>query len=242
MTGPGRTTDKDVDPIRAVHTRAKELERHILEHSRGAEAGDTVAGGHMARGAVKPGSEGGKSKRDKDSQTLTQAVLDQIALIEEQLADLYEQRDVLITKLNEIEQQQAHWAAVQARLSSGEVPAMDDDRRFRDEKLESLVAAYVQRTGRSVDRTDTVAIMSIVDAEQSRLDDAYKDTRNDLEALNKRIDGLEAQAEALQNGRELDAPLDTGLAANADLKSADDVAELGTDHVAAQNGLDQFTF
>lgn len=242
MTGTDNTIGKNADPVSAVHTRERELDDTILNLSKGAEAGEVVAG-HAARGtAPTAGGQDSRSKREKDGQALTQAVLDQIALIEEQLAGLYDQRDALIKKLNDIEHQQSHWVAVQGQLSRGNLPEIEEDGTLSDEKLESLVAAYEERTGHAVDRTNAASLMSIIAAEQARLDDAYQTSRNDLEALNEKIDELEQRSEALQNGRELDAVVETGLSANADLRSVDDISEPAGDHLIAQNRLDQFTF
>lgn len=231
------------DPAQAVHFKAKALEDHILLQSAGAEAGDVVLGGYVARGKNGMG-EGphGKAGR-KDGDMLTQIAIDQLAKIEAQLAELYEQRDDLLERLNDFDIALAHRQRVLRDIARGDLPETGEDGAFEDEELEALVAAHERKTGHSVDRSDPNAIAAIVAADQERLTQDRAEAQTELQAVNEKIDGLEAQADALNAGRDLDKP-DTAVLEERyeDALDSTDRAVIERDNQSQTARFDDFTF
>ncbi|MEP0708857.1 MAG: hypothetical protein ABJL17_06880 [Parvibaculum sp.] len=197
--------DKAADPVAEVHARAKALEEHILYQSADAEAGDVVAGGYLARGRSKLADDPqGKAKRKDFESVATQALLDQIARIEAELADLYDQRDGLIDELNDIELRMERLRQIQDQIARGDMPELDADGELRDSELEALVAAHERKSGHSIDRSDPQALAAIIAAEQQDLAATHAEKREELVRTNERIGKLETELDSLQEGREAD--------------------------------------
>lgn len=197
--------DKAADPVAKVHARAKALEEHILYQSADAEAGDVVAGGYVARGKSRLADDPeGKTRRKDFESVATQALLDQIARIEAELADLYDQRDGLIDELNDIELRMERLRQIQDQIARGDMPELDADGELRDSELEALVAAHERKSGHSIDRSDPQALAAIIAAEQQDLAATHAEKREELDETNQRIGKLETDLDSLQEGRELD--------------------------------------
>lgn len=234
--------DKAADPVAKVHARAKALEEHILYQSADAEAGDVVAGGYVARGKSKLADDPqGKAKRGDLESVATQALLDQIARIEAELADLYAQRDGLIDELNDIELRMERLRQIQDQIARGDMPELDADGELRDSELEALVAAHERKSGHSIDRSDPQALAAIIAAEQQDLAANHAEKREELAQTNDRIDGLEQKLDDMQEGRELSEAAPSSLkqdrkSAFEDVDSAVERADVGT-HM----NFDQFT-
>ena len=233
MTGPSQTTDKDADPVSAVHERAKEFEAHVLEHSRGAEAGDTVAGGHMARGAGKQDSNGSANGKKK-SDDLTQAVIDATAAMERDLKRLYEEQERLYDRLSDLELKIDKLEQISDGIEHGRMPEIGSDGKLKDAELEAMVAAQEKRLGRAVDRSNPQALLAIFADEHER---AVVERTETMEAINK----VEADIEAVQNGRELDETLDTGLSGSKGFETSNATTHEVAEQIVTENGLDQFT-
>lgn len=197
--------DKAADPVAKVHTRAKALEEHILYQSADAEAGEVVAGGYVARGRSKLADDPeGKARRKDFESVATQALLDQIARIEAELADLYDQRDALIDELNDIELRMERLRQIQERIARGDMPELDADGSLRDPELEALVAARERKSGHSIDRSDPQALTAIIMAGQQDLAATHAKKREELARTNERIGNLETELGSLREGREID--------------------------------------
>ncbi len=222
------------DPVSGVHERAKALEAHILEHSRDAEAGETVAGGYTARGAAKP-EDSEKNSTKRKSGDMMQAVLDSTAEMQRQLERLYEQREALYDQLSDLEFKIDKLDQTIQQMHQGNIPEIGPDGALVDTELEAMVAVEEKRLGRSIDRSDPQALMAIFAAEQERSTSERDDV---LEAINKN----EAEIEALQEGRSLDEAPQNSLSASTNLKQADNTADASSDQVAVNAHLDQFTF
>ena len=231
MTDRGRTKN---DPMSAVHERAKELETHILEHSRGAEEGDTVAGGYMARGAVKPRSDGGANGKKK-SADMVQAVIDATAAMERDLKRLYEEQERLYDRLSDLELKIDKLDQVRNGIENGDLPEIGLDGKIKDTELEAMIAAEEKRLGRSIDRSDPQALMAIFTAEQQR---AVTERTEVLEA----IDRNEAEIKAAREGRELDETLDTGLSGADTILENKSASLENPDQTQVAREFDQFTF
>ena len=206
------------DPLQKTHAISRELDEHILLRSAGAEAGDVVLGGYIARGKneMGEGSQGKAKRTERDM--LTQIAIDQLAQIEAELAGLYDQRDDIMDRLNDIDIAMAHRQRIMERIADGDVPEVGEDGAFKDQELETLVAAHERKTGHSIDRSDPQAIASIVAADQQRLTQDRAEAHDELRAINEEIDGLEEKADAINQGRDLSDEADTN--ARADLRSA----------------------
>jgi len=230
------------DPLQKTHAIACELEEHILLRSAAAKAGDVVLGGYIARGKSEMGEGSqGKAKRS-ERDMLTQIAIDQAAQIEAQLAGLYDQRDDIMDRLNNIDTAMTHRQRMLGRIAEGNMPEIGEDGAFKDQELEALVAAHERKSGHSIDRSDPQAIAAIITADQQRLTQDRAEARDELKAINEKIDGLEAQADAINAERGIDSA--GGASDEADLRDtlastfdADtEVSELGT-----ANRFDQFT-
>jgi len=222
------------DPVSAVHQRAKDFDAHILEHSRDAEAGETVAGGYMARGNAKPEAPGkGDAKRRSDD--LMNAVMDSTAAVEEQLKRLREEQQALYDRLSDIEVKIDKLERVAGTIDAGNMPEIGDDGKLKDAELEAMIAAEEKRLGRSIDRSDQQALMAIFTAEHQR---SIQERDETLEA----IDRNEVEIEAVQEGRKLNDAPQSSLSASMGLKQADNAANAAADKVATSASLDQFTF
>ncbi len=232
--GRDHTTDGDADLVRKVHHRAKELDQHILEHSRDAEAGDTVAGGYVARGAVKPDSDGSTNDKKK-SDDMIQAVIDATAAMERDLKRLYEEQERLYDQLSDLELKIDKLDKVTNAVENGELPKIGPDGKLRDTELEAVIAAQEKRLGRSIDRSDSQALLAIFTAEQER---SFVERTEIIEA----IDRNEAEIKATREGRELDEVPNAGLSGNNELEIANKLDEQnrGTPHQSAE--FDQFNF
>ncbi len=218
-----------------VHTRAKALESHILEHSRDAEAGETVAGGYAARGTAKP-EDSGKNGSKRKSNEMMQAVLDSTAEMQRQLERLYEQREALYDQLSDIEFKIDKLDQTVQRMNDGDMPEIGPDGKLVDAELEAMIAAEEKRLGRAIDRSDPQALMAIFAAEHQRSINERDET---LEAIDKNA----ANIEALQNGRGLDQQVDrtTDLDREAVLRELKSTAQDGEPAVSLDAALDQFT-
>lgn len=232
MTGPDHTTDRDADAVGSVHDRARELDRHILEHSRGAETGDTVAGGYAARGAVKPDSDGSTNGKKK-SDEMVQAVMDATAAMERDLKRLYEEQERLYDQLSDLELKIDKLDKVTNAVENGELPKIGPDGKLRDAELEAVIAAQEKRLGRSIDRSDPQALLAIFTAEQER---SFVERTEVIEA----IDRNEAEINAAREGRELEEVPNAGLSGNNELEIANKLDEQnrGNPHQSAE--FDQF--
>lgn len=207
--------DKAADPIAKVHARAKALEEHILYQSADAEAGEVVAGGYVARGKSRLADDPeGKARRKDFESVATQALLDQIARIEAELADLYDQRDALIGELNDIELRMERLRQIQDQIARGDMPELDAYGELRDPELEALVIAHERKSGHSIDRSDPQALTAIIAAGQHDLTATHAEKREELARTNERIDELEAEADELNAARQgnnrTDLALDDG--------------------------------
>ncbi|WP_422021735.1 hypothetical protein [Pyruvatibacter mobilis] len=230
-------SDRDqhkTDPIGAVHTRAKELEAHILEHSRDAEAGETVAGGYAARGTARP-ENSGKSNSKKRSDDLISAVIDSNAEIQRQLKQLYADREALYDQLSDIEYKIDKLDQTIHRMNDGDMPDIGPDGKLVDAELEAMIAAEEKRLGRSIDRSDPQALMVIFTAEQER---STVERDEVLEAIDKN----EAEIEAIEQGRDLSSDHKSGIEVDAALESSNGKAHDISDQITVDTRLDQFTF
>ncbi|WOF72767.1 hypothetical protein QMT40_000389 [Parvibaculaceae bacterium PLY_AMNH_Bact1] len=234
MTGPDHTTDKDAEMVGAVHDRAKELDRHILEHSRGAEAGDTVAGGYAARGAVKPDSGGGANGKKKSGE-MVQAVMDATAAMERDLKRLYEEQERLYDRLSDLELKIDKLDQARNAVENGDLPEIGPDGRLKDAELEALISAQEKRLGRSIDRSDPQALLVIFTAEQER---SIVERTETMEA----IDRNEAEIKAAREGREIDETLDTGLSGAGAILENKSASLENPDQTQVAREFDQFTF
>lgn len=106
-----------------------------------------------------------------------------VAELNEQLAALRAQREALFDRLTEIEEEReaiqaraeerreamAHWQQVAERAEQTQTFDRSPDGSLADSKLEALVSAHEQRTGRKIDRDDFDAIYLVLTQEQERL-------------------------------------------------------------------------
>ncbi len=113
-----------------------------------------------------------------------------VAELNEQLAALRAQREALFDRLTEIEEEReaiqaraeerreamAHWQQVAERAEQTQTFDRNPDGSLADSKLEALVSAHEQRTGRKIDRDDFDAIYLVLTQEQERL---REERRND---------------------------------------------------------------
>lgn len=236
--------DKAADPVAKVHARAKALEEHILYQSADAEAGEVVAGGYVARGRSKLADDPeGKARRKDFESVATQALLDQIARIEAELADLYDQRDALVDELNDIEMRMERLRQIQDQIARGDMPELAEDGSLRDPELEALVAAHERKSGHSIDRSDPQALTAVIIAGQQDLAATHAEKREELARTNERIDELEAEADELNAARDpahvgtevLEDSLRTTLSKTYD-------ADAEAAERTSQPNFDQFTF
>lgn len=230
-------TERDqnqTDPVSAVHTRAKALEAHILEHSRDAEAGETVAGGYAARGTAKT-EDAGKNGSKRKSNEMMQAVLDSTAEMQRQLDRLYEQREALYDQLSDIEFKIDKLDQTIHQMNDGDMPKIGPDGKLIDTELEAMVAAEEKRLGRSIDRSDPQALMVIFTAEHER---SVTERDEVLEAIDK----SEAEIEAIEQGRDLSSDHKSGIEVDAALESSNGKAHDISDQITVDTRLDQFTF
>ncbi|MBL4616937.1 MAG: hypothetical protein JKY46_04520 [Robiginitomaculum sp.] len=199
--------DKDQPDHGAVHRVAREQEAKILQASKGADAGDSVLGGNVVLGKGNAAYQGGSDKNKKAEASYLNAILMEIDRINDQLSGLYQQRDDLIGDLNDITAKQTQLQNWQRSLDSGNLPELDETGAIRDDDLEALVAAYEKRTGHSVDRTDPMALMAIIAAEQRVQQTAFDDTNEALRDVQEKIDPLEKRLDELQGDKSEVAPI-----------------------------------
>lgn len=220
--------------IGAVHTRAKALDAHILERSRDAEEGETVAGGYAARGTARP-EESGKNGSKRKSNEMMQAVLESTAEMQRQLERLYEQREALYDQLSDIEYKIDKLDQTIHRMNDGDMLEIGPDGKLSDAELEAMVAAEERRLGRSIDRSDPQALMVIFTAEHER-------TVIERDEVLEAIDKNEAEIEAVQAGRELDAKPVSGMSANNAFEEANELGHANRDQPQHVSEFDQFSF
>ncbi|MDW3098619.1 MAG: hypothetical protein R8J41_11025 [Alphaproteobacteria bacterium] len=220
--------------IGAVHTRAKALEAHILEHSRGAEAGETVAGGYAARGSAKP-ENSSKDGAKRKSNEMMQAVLDSTAEMQRQLDRLYEQREALYDQLSDVEFKIDKLDQTVQRMNDGDMPEIGSDGKLIDADFEAMIAAEEKRLGRSIDRSDPKALMAIFAAEHQRSINERDET---LEAIDKN----EAEIKAVREGRDLDEKPNSYLDASNAIEKANAIDSTAASNPTYESEFDQFGF
>lgn len=229
----GRDPNKP-DPVSAVHERAKEFDAHILEHSRDAEAGETVAGGYMARGNAKPEAPGkGDAKRRSDD--LMNAVIDSTAAVEERLKRLREEQQALYDRLSDIEVKIDKLEQVARTIDAGDMPEIGDDGKLKDAELEAMIASEEKRLGRSIDRSDPQALMAIFAAEHQR---SITERDETLKAIDRNAEKIEA----IKESRYLGESPEQGLQAASGFEKANGATREVNQQIVAENRLDQFTF
>lgn len=224
------------DPVGAVHKRAKEFEAHLLEHSRDAEAGDTIAGGYRALGTAKPASDGGTHGKRK-SDDIMRAVMDSAEDMKRHLDRLYDEQQALYDRLSDIEVKIDKLEQVARALDAGDMPEIGDDGKLKDAELEAMIAAEEKRLGRSIDRSDPQVLVAIFAAEHQR---SIQERDETLAAIDKNA----ADIEALQDGRSLDQQVDrtSDIEREAALRELKSNAQHGEPAVSQDAALDQFTF
>jgi hypothetical protein len=221
-------------PVGVVHARAKKLEAHILEHSRDAEAGETVAGGYAARGTAKP-EDSGKNGSKRKSNEMMQAVLDSTAEMQRQLERLYEQREALYNQLSDIEIKIDKLDQTIQRMNHGDMPEIGPDGKLVDDELEAMVAAEEKRLGRSIDRSDPQSLMVIFTAEQER-------SGIERDRILEEIDRNEAEIKAIEEGRNLEERPSQGLQASTGFASANVLDNESQENPQYSAEFDQFGF
>ncbi len=234
------TTQTEIDKkggnalVGVVHTRAKELESHILEHSRDAEAGETVAGGYAARGTARP-EDSGKSNSKKRSDDLISAVIDSNTEIQRQLKQLYADREALYDQLSDIEYKIDKLDQTIHRMNDGDMLETGPDGKLIDAELEAMIAAEEKRLGRSIDRSDPQALMIVFTAEHER---SVTERDEVLEAIDKN----EAEIDAVQAGRELQEAPNSGLSGGHAIVETKGIVSQEPDQTRVAQDFDQFTF
>lgn len=230
-------SDRDqynADPVGAVHTHAKELETHILEHSRDAEAGETVAGGYAARGTARP-EDSGKDSAKRKSNDLMQAVIDSTEDMKRQLDRLQREQQALYDRLSNIEVKIDKLEQVARAMDAGDMPEVGADGKLKDAELEAMIAAEERRLGRAIDRSDPQALMAIFAAEHQRSINERDET---LEAIDKN----EAEIKAVREGRNLDEKPNSYLDASNAIEKANALDSTAASNPTYENEFDQFGF
>lgn len=164
-----------------TNTNQKEIVRESLR-TQGIEIGHSIAD-RLERERQE------RNKRDAD----LSAVLSYQDQLEKELFDLLTQRDAILKEVSELERQNAQLKRMAEAIAEGDLPERNPDGSFKDAALEALISAHEKKTGHSVDRSDGGVILQIIMAEQERVEEQHRQKSEELEQIERRIDGIEQE-------------------------------------------------